>query len=89
MTDCATWLRRYVLVFVVGLAVLLVPLLWFAAVRAWLSGTWTVTLAFDRLGEGPLEVVILTLPIPVTWFALLALHELLREADRDVDDPGH
>jgi hypothetical protein len=53
MPDRARWFRRYVLATMVGFVVLLLPVLWFALVRAYLSGTWAVTLRFNALGEGP------------------------------------
>lgn len=79
MTDRARWFRRYVLATMVGFVVLLLPVLWFALVRAYLSGSWAVTLRFNALGEGPAELVLVSVLVPVSWLALIALHELLRE----------
>jgi hypothetical protein len=79
MVDRARWFRRYVLATVVGLVVLALPMLWFALVRAYLSGTWAVTLRFNALGEGPAELVLVSVLVPASWLALIALHELLRE----------
>jgi hypothetical protein len=72
-------LKRYATAYIAYLGTLSLLLLWALATTAWLNGDWRVTLYFNAIGEGMLEVIILSLLItclPLVW---VGLHEALFE----------
>jgi hypothetical protein len=85
MTNPARRLRTWAAATTLGIGALMMPLLWFAVTRAYLSGDWRVVLNFNALGEGPLELVLLGAVIPVTWLGLIGFHELLRAREVSAD----
>lgn len=85
MTEPARRLRVWAAATTLDIGALMMPLLWWAITRAYLSGSWEVVLKFNKLGEGPLEVVLLSLIIPLTWLGLIGFHELLRAREVSAD----
>jgi hypothetical protein len=81
----ARWLRRYCATTIFGFATMMLPVLWFALTRAYLAGDWQVTLDFGALGEGPAELVLITLMVPISWLGVIGFHELLRQTAGGTD----
>jgi hypothetical protein len=72
-------LRTFAAAYVMFLGSVGVLLAWVAVSTAYLNGTWRVTLAFDRLGEGPLELLLLTGIVTLLPLGWMAFHETIRQ----------
>lgn len=84
MTDeasgdaAARQLRTFAAVYVMYVGTLGVLLGWVAITTAYFSGDWRVVLDFGRLGEGPLELVVLTLLVTMLPLGWMGFHEALQ-----------
>lgn len=78
-SDGARRLRTFAACYVMFLGSLGVLLGWVVATMAYLSGNWRVVIDLNRWGEGPLELVLLSLVVTVLPLGWMAFHETLRE----------
>jgi hypothetical protein len=71
-------LRMFAAVYVMYVGTLGVLLGWVAVTTAYFSGDWRVVLDFGRLGEGPMELVVLTLLVTILPLGWMGFHEALQ-----------
>lgn len=75
--DAARRLRTFAAAYVMYVGTLGVLLGWVAVTTAYFNGDWRVVLDFGRLGEGPMELVVLTLLVTVLPLGWMGFHEAL------------
>lgn len=78
--DAARRLRSFAALYVIYVGSVALLIAWVAITMAYFNGDWRVVLDFNRLGEGPLELVALTLVVTMLPLGWMALHETMRQA---------
>jgi hypothetical protein len=78
MTDRAGRFRLFMATYVMYVGSLGVLLAWVGITNAYLAGDWRLVFDFNYFGEGPLELVVLTLLVSMLPFAWMAFHEILK-----------
>ena len=77
--EAARRLRSFAALYVIYVGSVALLIAWVAISTAYFNGDWRVVLDFNRLGEGPLELVALTLVVTMLPLGWMALHETMRQ----------